>query len=86
MSDVEVFAWGPDSKLQHNGACKIFRKNSETSYSYCSGQIEGEVMHSEGANLTGEKKWTTKIVRIKYTFFLAPCPSAHGHFQPQGCM
>jgi hypothetical protein len=33
-----------------------------------------------------EKKLKTKILWVKQTFFLAPCPSALGQFQPHGCM
>jgi hypothetical protein len=32
------------------------------------------------------KKWKTKILWAKQTFFLATCPSALGQFQPHGCM
>jgi hypothetical protein len=33
-----------------------------------------------------EKKRKSKILWAKQTFFLAPCPSALGQFQPHGCM
>jgi hypothetical protein len=33
-----------------------------------------------------KKKWKSKILWAKQTFFLAPCPSALGQFQPHGCM
>jgi hypothetical protein len=33
-----------------------------------------------------EKKWKSKILWTKQTFFLAPYPSALGQFQPHGCL
>jgi hypothetical protein len=64
---------------------KILEKKSKTSHSDCSSHIQGDVMHNHEKKKV-KKKWKTKILWAKQTFFLAPCPSALGQFQPHGCM
>jgi hypothetical protein len=68
------------------GPCKFFEKKEKTSHLNHSGYIEGGIMQNHQQKKISEKKWKTKILWAKQTSFLAPCPSALGHFQPHGFM
>jgi hypothetical protein len=60
---------GLDSKLQHYGPCKISWKNSKTSYSNCSGHIEGDIMQNYEEKKKSEKKVKIQDSIGKTNFF-----------------
>jgi hypothetical protein len=68
-----------DSKLQHCGPCKNSWKKSKTSHLDCSKHIKSNIMPNHEQRKS-EKKWKTKILWAKQTFFLATCPSILGQF------
>jgi hypothetical protein len=60
-------------------------KKSKTSNSNHNSHIEGDIMQNHEA-----KKKVKKVKNQDFmgttNFFLAPCPSTLGQFQPHGCM
>jgi hypothetical protein len=64
---------------------KFLEKKTKTSHLDHSGHIEGDVMQNHEQKKKVKKSENQDFVG-KTNYFLAPCPSALGQFQPHGCM